>query len=203
LDTDGSALLEAGRLTLVTPASVQPVTMAMVKQQLRVTHSSEDDLISHLIDVATSHIFARTRYAMLAQTWEMRLDRFPSRRMMNFPFAPLSSVTSLKYDDVDNVEQTMDSSLYAVETGIWPGRLRLNTGQTWPTIYGNVDNVRAVFVCGNTSASLVPADLKQAVLMGVGHWYANREDVVTGTIASSLARSIDSLIAPYVVPRML
>lgn len=37
-------------------------------------------------------------------------------------------------------------------------------------------------------------DVKQAILLLVGHWYANREDVVTGTIASQLPMGVHALL---------
>ncbi|MFP5432845.1 MAG: head-tail connector protein [Alphaproteobacteria bacterium] len=38
--------------------------------------------------------------------------------------------------------------------------------------------------------------MKAAILLLVGHWYANREAVVTGTIATQLPMAVDALLAP-------
>ncbi|RYE43614.1 MAG: phage gp6-like head-tail connector protein [Hyphomicrobiales bacterium] len=51
------------------------------------------------------------------------------------------------------------------------------------------------------NASLVPygkeATFKQAALLLVGHYYANREAVVTGTIATALPFSVSALLDPH------
>ncbi|MFM5229641.1 head-tail connector protein [Aeromonas media] len=49
---------------------------------------------------------------------------------------------------------------------------------------------------GEGGQSFTPA-LKLAALLLIGHWYTNREAVVTGTIATTLPLAYDSLIHPY------
>lgn len=39
-------------------------------------------------------------------------------------------------------------------------------------------------------------DVEQAVLLLVGHWYANREAVVTGTISTAIPLAVDRLLWP-------
>lgn len=39
--------------------------------------------------------------------------------------------------------------------------------------------------------------IRAAMLLLAGHWYANREAVVVGSINSALAYAVDSLIQPY------
>lgn len=39
-------------------------------------------------------------------------------------------------------------------------------------------------------------DVEQAVLLLVGHWYANREAVVIGTISSAVPLAVDRLLWP-------
>ena len=38
------------------------------------------------------------------------------------------------------------------------------------------------------------ADVEQAILLVVGHWYANREAVVTGTIATVIPLAVERLL---------
>lgn len=49
---------------------------------------------------------------------------------------------------------------------------------------------------GQPGQLLTPA-LRLAALLLIGHWYVNREAVVTGTIATTLPLAYDSLIHPY------
>ncbi|WP_312388391.1 head-tail connector protein [Stutzerimonas nitrititolerans] len=39
--------------------------------------------------------------------------------------------------------------------------------------------------------------IQQGILLLVGHWYVNREDVVIGTIATALPRATEFLWRPY------
>lgn len=39
--------------------------------------------------------------------------------------------------------------------------------------------------------------IQQGILLLVGHWYVNREDVVIGTIATSLPKATEFLWRPY------
>lgn len=41
---------------------------------------------------------------------------------------------------------------------------------------------------------LLTKDVEQAMLLLVGHWYANREAVVIGTIATDVPLAVDSLL---------
>lgn len=44
---------------------------------------------------------------------------------------------------------------------------------------------------------LITPALKMAILLLVGHWYTNREAVVTGTIVTTVPLAYESLISPY------
>lgn len=55
----------------------------------------------------------------------------------------------------------------------------------------------ALWYCDNPSLQAIdsfPASFKAALLLLIGHSYANREAVVTGTIASELPMAVQSLL---------
>lgn len=55
----------------------------------------------------------------------------------------------------------------------------------------------ALWYCDNPALQAVdsfPASFKAALLLLIGHSYANREAVVTGTIASTLPMAVESLL---------
>jgi uncharacterized phiE125 gp8 family phage protein len=49
----------------------------------------------------------------------------------------------------------------------------------------------------------IPEGLRQAVLVLAGHWYENRQTVVTGITATEVPQMVDYLLAPYKVCRWL
>jgi hypothetical protein len=55
--------------------------------------------------------------------------------------------------------------------------------------------VTIVAAGGYTSVSEVPQLAKQAIHMLVGHWYANRETVITGTISKEVELSYRALLS--------
>lgn len=50
-----------------------------------------------------------------------------------------------------------------------------------------------------TILKATPSPLIRAILLLCGHWYENREDMITGTITSKIELGVRSLIAPYKV----
>jgi hypothetical protein len=61
-------------------------------------------------------------------------------------------------------------------------------------------SVRVKFTAGYGAAASVPSDLVSALMLLIAHWDQNREPVVIGTITSALPMSVDTLLAPYVIP---
>src|SRR5262245_36909533 len=113
------------------PAPV--ITLDEMKDYLRVVDDDEDDLIEGFISAVTQHLEGRDGWlgrSFVTQTWELSLDCFP-RREIRIPLPPLQSVDSVKYDDVNGVEQTLSPSLYTVDTRSVPGWVLPNLGAPW------------------------------------------------------------------------
>lgn len=183
---------------LITAPATEPVTLAEAKLHLRVDASDEDTLITSLISVARHECENRTGRALITQTWELTRDCFADE--MELPQPPLQSVSSVKYFDTSEVEQTLASSVYRVDSYSQPGRVTLAYEETWPDIALEYPNAVAIrYVAGyGAAASSVPPPLKQWMLLHIGHWYANRE------AASKDLRTLpmlDGLLDPYrIVP---
>ncbi len=185
-------------LKLITAPATEPVTLTEAKLQIRQDGSDEDALITGLIATVRSHVETITRRALITQTWELVLDQFPAEDEMEIPLPPLQSVTSLKYKDDAGVENTFALSNYYVDVDSLPGRLVLLTGITWPstTLYA-ANAIRTRFVAGYAAAANVPAPIKQAILLLVGHYYENREAVTELAGIQLLPMAVDSLLSDY------
>ena len=80
-------------------------------------------------------------------------------------YPPLSSVTSVKYYDSDNTLQTLDSSVYLVDTYSEPGTITLAPNQSWPSVKDRVNAVQVEYVAGyGTSSSDVPEEARQTII---------------------------------------
>jgi Phage gp6-like head-tail connector protein len=66
------------RLVLITPPSVEPVSLTEAKLHARVEYPDDDALISSLITSARRYCETALRGALITQTWALMLDSFPS-----------------------------------------------------------------------------------------------------------------------------
>lgn len=180
---------------LITAPTDEPLTLTEAKAHMRFTASSEDTLITALIGVARGLCESETGRAMMAQTWELSLDNFADEMWLDHP--PVVSITSVKYTDVDGIEQTLASTEYVLDTASESrARVVLAVDKTWPDVYTGINNVRIRYVAGYANAAAVPKQLKQWMLLQIGHWFKNRESVNVGNITSKLDY-VDNLLDGY------
>lgn len=184
-------------LDLVAAPATEPVTTAEAKAHARVTISDDDTYIDALVVAARTHCELTTRRAFITQTWDLYQDSFKGNEI-HLPNAPLISVTTVKYIDVDGVLQTFSSGSYTVHTfSSAPGEITLDLDQVWP-VTKNVDNaVVTQFVAGYGNAAAVPEPIKLAIKMLVAHWYENRESVLVGLTAMPIPNAVTMLLKPY------
>ena len=160
--------------------------------------SAEDDLLTALIQAAREQVEAHTRRALLTQTWDYYLDRFPSCDYIELPFGNLQSVTSVSYKDDDGTETTMVvTTEYLVETnGAQHGRIVLPYGVPWPSpsTYYPSNPIKIRFICGWTAAASVPSTIRTAVKFLCSEMYENRgESVIGQTVVQN--KTVDALLS--------
>lgn len=149
--------------------------------------STEDDLLTALIQASREQVEDITRRQLLTATWDYCLDEFPSGDSVKLPFGNLQSVTHLKYTDSDGDETTMTVNTdYIVETnGEACGRIVLPYAETWPSFTAYSSNpIVCRFVCGWTAAASIPSKIRTAVKMIAAKLYESRgEDVIGQSVA--------------------
>lgn len=178
--------------------TTEPVTLDELKANARIDTADADTRLSTLIEVARDNVERITERALLTQTWERRLDRFPPTPVgIGLERPPLQSVTSVKYIDSDGVEQTLDPSKYTVNSFREPGAVYPSYGETWPQTRDEPDAVRVVYVAGWTEAAKVPASIREAILRLASLWYDENTPVVVGMTVSAFPHDVDSILAPY------
>jgi uncharacterized phiE125 gp8 family phage protein len=195
-------------LTLVTPPDGEPVVATEAIDHLRLeADTDEDALIASLVTSAREIIETQTGRALITQTWELTLDRFPcgtvgygaswvKQTQIQLPKPPIQSVTSVKYIDTDGVLQTLASTEYVVDTTSMRGRIVPAFGKVWPSTRATINAVTIRFVAGYGDAAKVPESLKNAMKLMLGGAYENRESLITGTIVADNP-TLRALIEPY------
>lgn len=180
-------------LKLVTAPTVEPVSRTEAKLHCRVDITDDDALIDTLITAAREYCEVETDRSFINTTWDLVFDSFPDT--IYIPRSPLSSVTSITYLDTAGASTTLSSTLYTTDSKGEPGRIVPAYGETWPATYAIVNAVTVRVVIGYGSASTsVPSSIIAAIKLLVGHWYQNRQAVVTGTIASDVPMAVESLL---------
>jgi len=182
-------------VTTLTPAAAAPVDLGTAKAHLRVEHSDEDGLILDLIDAAAAHVEQRTGRALVQRGLRLTLDRFDT--VIRLPMPPLVQVDEIRYLDTDGVQQVLAASGYLVDIASTPARITVAPDADWPDTQAVTGAVEIDYQAGYGNADAVPLPIKQAILLLLGHWYENREAVITGPITSELPLAVDSLLAPY------
>jgi uncharacterized phiE125 gp8 family phage protein len=180
-------------LRLITPPA-PIVSWAELDAHLRLSGDTDDQAyVESLAAAATSYLDGYKGVlgrALGLQTWELVLDRFPCGAI-EIPLGPLSSVTSVKHDDEDGNEQTVDSADYVVDNASLTGWVVPVSDFSWPATLDGVNAVRVRFVAG--SATIDPADAAIVKLL-VGIWYQNREAVNVGNIVTEIPLAASALI---------
>jgi uncharacterized phiE125 gp8 family phage protein len=166
--------------------------------------SVEDDLIESLITTAREDCESFQNRAYITQTWELWLDEFPSVDFIEIPLPPLQSVTSIKYYTADTeatayepgAETPVGTDTYFTDDKSEPGKVCLKHGKSWPSTTLRPHNgVCITFVAGYGDADDVPKAVKQAILLLIGHYYENREAVLTsGMNAVAVPMAVESLL---------
>ncbi len=189
-------------LKLVTPPATEPVTLVEAKVHLRVDAVSEDALITSLITAAREYAETVTWRALITQTWKFYCDDWPVGDEILLPNAPLQSVASVKYKDTAGIQTTWGVSNYIVDTDSEPGRVVLGYGLSWPSVTLYPANpIEIEFTAGYGVAAAVPASIKQAMLLLIGHLYENREATAAGQTITEVPFAVKALLSPLRVWR--
>lgn len=186
-------------LQLLTAPTSEPLTLTEAKAHLRVDGTDEDPLITALITAARQYVEERCWIALLTQTWQLSLETWPAEplRLPKTPLLCQPTITSVRYLDMNGSQQTLSTSVYTV---LATGELALVHGQEWPAVWPQWP-IAIEYTVGYGAASDVPAVLKAALKLLLGHLFENREAVIAtaGISAVSVPLAIDSLLSLYEV----
>tara|TARA_R100001530_G_scaffold43884_1_gene33341 strand:- start:1940 stop:2521 length:582 start_codon:yes stop_codon:yes gene_type:complete len=181
-----------------TAASAAILTTAEAKTHLKVDTSADDTYIDNLISAATesaqiftNRYFINTTLNQFGDTWNDLATLFKSK---------VSSVVHIKYYDNDNTQQTLATSVYQKDLEHQPARIGLKPNQSFPSLADRISAVECQYIVGyGSAASDVPEGIRQAVLLTVGNWYENRQNVVVGHSVNELPKSAQYLLEQFKV----
>lgn len=167
-------------LHLITPATEFPLTVAQVQGRLHIDSGDDNEYIDLLIKSVTGLVDGGDGMlgrALCRQTWEYRLKGFGCGKI-EIPLPPLVSVSSVKYLDATETEQTLvvDTDYVVIDQGDLPSIVQPARGKMWPiTACNRPDAVRIQFLCGYLTAN-IPPHLTGLLLREIGKAYENRDE---------------------------
>jgi uncharacterized phiE125 gp8 family phage protein len=162
------------------PPAEEPITLTEAKLHLRVDHSDDDTLITSQIKTAREYCEDFQNRAFITQTIKLTLDEFPD--VIYVPRPPLISATSIKYIDVNGQQQTLNSSVYKVDTESEPARIVPAFNQCWPGLRGDINSVEVIYQAGYGGAAAVSGKVKDAMKLFLTHLYEHREAAAEKTL---------------------
>ena len=163
------------RLSRIAAPTELPITLAEAREQLRVdtagspATSTEDDLISALIEAVTEEIDAGTGWlgrAIAPQTWRLSLPGFPACIVL--PYPPFIDIMSFQYTDVNGATQTMvEGTDYRVIYGAGPAAEHAAIYPpflgSFPAARSDFDTVLITYRCGYGAGSPIAADVPEII----------------------------------------
>ena len=157
--------------------------LTRAKQHLRVTDTSEDDLIGQYLAAAIAAVEQATSKKLTTSMVTQNANRFGCYLPLHWGPDPEDLV--ITYLDANLAEQTVDDARIVMG--------RAYPASTWPTATVN-SPIRLEYMAGFPEA---PDDLVMAVLLLVGHWFRNREGVTVGAVGTEMPMAVGALIQPY------
>ena len=171
----------------VTQPDIPPGWLAVVKRQCGVADAEngwDAELCSHL-ETAVEAVQTDANRQLLTATVVAKMDCFPTGRVIEIPYGPLASVTSITYLDNDGASQTLATSVYDVDTARNAGEIFLKYNQSWPATRSIQNAITITYVAGVAMAS-VPAQALHAIKLLVSHAFENREPILIGKTSSEI-----------------
>lgn len=156
-------------LITITPPATEPVTLAEVKEYLRLDGNEHDNILSALISSARMYCEAFQNRLFAPQTLEYTQDKwtFP----IYLPKPPCISVSSFSYiDENDDVFYFND---YAVEMTPNYTKIVQKRNMALPTIA--LREVAGIRIRYTTGYETIPSHIKLAILLFIGHRFENPE----------------------------
>ena len=168
------------------------ITVAELKEHLRVDSNDEDTLIEAYRDAAIAWVedYCNTRLGDVTAVGYM--DYFYNAR---FPVGPVDSITNVTYLDTANASQTLATTKYWYDIKTKATRI---TFDSVPDLYDDTFNaVQINMVLGYPEAS-IPNPIITAIRLMVGHLYENRQEVTSGGgVPREIPMGMHAILSPY------
>jgi uncharacterized phiE125 gp8 family phage protein len=195
-------------------STVEPITLDELKNHLKLSTviTTEDALLNTYIQVARKQAENYMKRQIIDATWQLILSDFPadSRGSIELPRPPLTTIAnevSITYIDSSYSSTTLGSTFYTIDVNhtlprIYPSDNSSNENRWSDLSPANVNNAVTVqYVSGYSSvnSTLIPAEIKQWIMMRCGMFYEYREPVTIDQYRQIPRTFMDGLLDGYTI----
>ncbi len=179
----------------------EPVSLATLKNFLRVTHSSDDALIQTMEIAVRRWLEKYLDLALVPKIYNLYQDTVPEERFWVFPINPITGLNAIYWYDLADTQnlwnQTGNYQFSQLDTvsGVF-----LEVGAVWPFVTRLNDAWQVNFNAGfDNVTNITPEPIQMAIQMIADDWYSNRGQIMDNTTIH-MSHAIKSMIEPYKVP---
>ena len=186
-------------ITVLERPAVLSISVAFLKQNKRILHNLEDDLVQFWIQAAEDYIEKATNTALMQQRLKLDLDAiYPVIKIPRPPLVSIEKITTVS----EGV--STDADLTGLDTSFVD---RMLTKITVP----GIDQIAAgrtsiEYTAGYAVGANVPFALRQAVMLLASHWFTSREaafmDKRIMDVEKSITFGVDEIIKQYRIPNV-
>jgi uncharacterized phiE125 gp8 family phage protein len=184
--------------------AAEPVSSTECKTQARIDSSTYDTLIGTLITAARQTVEKHIRRTCINTTYALYFDAFPDddTEPLELIYAPVSSITSVKYYNTSNTQTTWSATEYLSDLVSVAPRITPAYGYSWPSTIERTNAVEVIYVAGYgaSGSGYVPEPIRQAIIMLVCDMFEHPEAQVEQTLAQN--KTLGFLLSAYKLPAL-
>lgn len=197
----------------IEPPAAEPLTLAECRTHLRVAAYEDDDshpddaLIMALQAAAREHCENFLGLSLSTRTLEIALDAFPTvaadgSTAIELPMGPVREVVYIlagepASDSDSDAVFDIDPADYLLDDYRKPERIV--PVSAWPNVAAGTNSIKVRYLAGygvdSDGGEALPAALRAALLLVLGHLYEHREDSTEAALAS-LPLGAEALMRP-------
>lgn len=197
---------------IIGPLGDEPLTIAECRQHIEAQPYGDSELdplddaqIGGMLAAAREHCENFLGLSLSTRVLEIALDEFPKRRRhphqhrdlaIELPMGPVRQILSVSWGGESDDE--MNDDTFTLDDYSRPARV-VPVAAAWPTVARATNAVKVRYLAGygvdSDGGEALPKAIRAAILLVVGHLFANREDAADVAL-TSLPINAEALMRP-------